>query len=193
MVLHKSNWRPLLIQTSEKARKGHNPAPEERFAAKNNRKYTQTGGAEISPSKGGLYMKDRYVYPAIFDYADDGISVEFPDLPGALTSGDSDEEALHMAKDCLALHLYGMEQDGDAIPEPSRAASIVTEANQVVVLIDVWMPPFRDNMAERAVKKTLTIPKWLDDIAAENKVNYSHILQDALKEYLGVSERKKLR
>ncbi|MMZ64655.1 hypothetical protein D1872_270040 [compost metagenome] len=55
------------------------------------------------------------------------------------------------------------------------------------------MPPFRDNMAQRAVKKTLTIPKWLDDIAAENKVNYSHILQDALKDYLGVSERKKLR
>ncbi|WP_212942601.1 hypothetical protein [Paenibacillus antibioticophila] len=64
---------------------------------------------------------------------------------------------------------------------------------KVPVLIDVWMPPVRDNMAERAVKKTLTIPKWLDDIAAENKVNYSHILQDALKEYLGVNMRKKTR
>ncbi|GGG01352.1 hypothetical protein [Paenibacillus aceti] len=88
---------------------------------------------------------------------------------------------------------YGMEEDGDVIPEPSRSADIVTESNQVVVLIDVWMPPVRDNMAGRAVKKTLTIPKWLDDIAAENKVNYSHILQDALKDYLGVSERKKIR
>ncbi|GIO86697.1 HicB family protein [Paenibacillus faecis] len=138
-------------------------------------------------------MKDRYIYPAIFDYADDGISVEFPDLPGALTSGDSDEEALHMAKDCLALHLYGMEQDGDSIPDPTPISELPQMPKKVVVLIDVWMPPFRDNMAERAVKKTLTIPKWLDDIAAENKVNYSHILQDALKDYLGVSERKKLR
>ncbi|MCA1294926.1 type II toxin-antitoxin system HicB family antitoxin [Paenibacillus sp. alder61] len=138
-------------------------------------------------------MKDRYIYPAIFDYVDDGISVEFPDLPGALTSGDSDEEALHMAKDCLALHLYGMEQDGDSIPDPTPISELPQMPKKVVVLIDVWMPPFRDNMAQRAVKKTLTIPKWLDDIAAENKVNYSHILQDALKDYLGVSERKKLR
>lgn len=135
--------------------------------------------------------KDRYVFPAVFDYADDGISVEFPDLPGALTCGDTDEEALYMAKDCLALHLYGMEEDGDEIPGPTRVPDVVVEPNQTVVLIDVWMPPFRDKMADRAVKKTLTIPKWLDDLAAEHKVNYSHVLQDALKTYLGVSERKK--
>lgn len=138
-----------------------------------------------------MEIKNRYVYPAIFDYADDGISVSFPDLPGAYTCGDTDEEALYMAKDCLALHLYGMEADGDDIPEPSRVPDVGAEANQSVVLIDVWMPPFRDKMANRSVKKTLTIPQWLDDLAAENKVNYSHILQDALKNYLGVSERKK--
>ncbi|MEC0370030.1 type II toxin-antitoxin system HicB family antitoxin [Paenibacillus chibensis] len=135
--------------------------------------------------------KDRYVFPAVFDYADDGISVEFPDLSGALTSGNSDEEALYMAKDCLALHLYGMEEDGDDIPEPTRVPDVAVEPNQTVVLIDVWMPPFRDKMADRAVKKTLTIPKWLDDLAAEHKVNYSHVLQDALKTYLGVTDRNK--
>ncbi|GIO30765.1 MULTISPECIES: type II toxin-antitoxin system HicB family antitoxin [Paenibacillus] len=136
-------------------------------------------------------QKNRYVFPAVFDYADDGISVEFPDLPGALTCGDTDEEALYMAKDCLALHLYGMEEDGDEIPEPTPVADIPQMPKKVVVLIDVWMPPFRDKMADRAVKKTLTIPKWLDDLAAEHKVNYSHVLQDALKNYLGVNERKK--
>ncbi|MGM1023395.1 MAG: type II toxin-antitoxin system HicB family antitoxin [Bacillota bacterium] len=138
-----------------------------------------------------MEIKNRYVYPAIFDYADDGISVSFPDLPGAYTCGDTDEEALYMAKDCLALHLYGMEADGDDIPEPSSLSEVSKVPKKVVVLVDVWMPPFRDKMANRAVKKTLTIPQWLDDLAAENKVNYSHILQDALKEYLGVSERKK--
>ncbi|EFU43938.1 hypothetical protein PVOR_01995 [Paenibacillus vortex V453] len=76
-------------------------------------------------------------YPAIFTYADDGISVEFPDLPGALTCGDTDEEALYMAKDCLALHLYGMETDGDEIPAPSRAANVVVGADQKVVFIEV--------------------------------------------------------
>ncbi|WCF09572.1 type II toxin-antitoxin system HicB family antitoxin [Paenibacillus thiaminolyticus] len=135
-------------------------------------------------------MKDRYIFPAIFDYADDGISVEFPDLPGALTCGETDEEALSMAKECLALHLYGMEKDGDTIPEPTRTLSVEHEANQTVVLIDVWMPPFRDYMAEKAVKKTLTIPKWLNDAAEEANVNFSRILQDGLKSYLGVTDRK---
>lgn len=138
-------------------------------------------------------LKDRYVFPATFEYDEDGISVEFPDLPGALTSGNTDEEALYMARDCLALHLYGMEDDGDPIPEPTPVSKIQQMPKKVVVLIEVWMPPFRDKMADRAVKKTLTIPKWLDDLAAESKVNYSHVLQDALKNYLGVTERNKNR
>ncbi|MFW5433114.1 type II toxin-antitoxin system HicB family antitoxin [Paenibacillus apiarius] len=135
-------------------------------------------------------MKDRYIFPAIFNYADDGISVEFPDLPGALTCGDTEEEAFNMAKECIALHLYSMEQDGDDIPEPTRALSVEHESNQTIVLIDVWMPPFRDYMAEKAVKKTLTIPKWLNDAAEEANVNFSRILQDGLKSYLGVTDRK---
>jgi predicted RNase H-like HicB family nuclease len=135
--------------------------------------------------------KDRYVYPAIFHYATDGISVEFPDLPGAFTCGDTDEEALRMARECMALHLYGMEHDGDHIPEPTCAINVETEANETVALIEVWMPPFRDEIAEKAVKKTLTIPKWLDEIAVENNVNFSRVLQDGLKSYLGVNERKK--
>ena len=96
-----------------------------------------------------------------------------------------------MARECIALHLYGMEKDGDPIPEPTRAVDVVTETNQTVVLIDVWMPPFRDELAERAVKKTLTIPKWLDELAVENNVNFSRVLQDGLKAHLGVTERKK--
>lgn len=136
--------------------------------------------------------KDRYIYPAIFDYADDGISVEFPDLPGALTCGDTDEDALRMARECMALHLYGMEHDGDDIPQPSRAFDVKTAtANQTVVLVEVWMPPFRDEMAEKAVKKTLTIPAWLDELAVENNVNFSRVLQDGLKAHLGVTERRK--
>lgn len=135
-------------------------------------------------------MKDRYIFPAIFDYADDGISVRFPDLPGAFSCGETDEEALRMAKECLAVHLYGMEQDGEVIPEPTRTLDLRLDANESAVLVDVWMPPFRDYMAEKAVKKTLTIPKWLNDAAEEANVNFSRILQDGLKSYLGVSDRK---
>ncbi|MFF2886658.1 type II toxin-antitoxin system HicB family antitoxin [Paenibacillus sp. NPDC057967] len=149
----------------------------------------------IKEKKRETALKNRYIYPAIFDYADDGISVEFPDLPGAITCGDTEEEALRMARECMALHLYGMECDNDVITSPSRVIDVKAEDNQAVVLVEVWMPPFRDEMAQKAVKKTLTIPKWLDDLAAEHNVNYSRILQDGLKSYLGVedsvTERKK--
>lgn len=134
-------------------------------------------------------MKDRYIFPALLDYAEDGISVEFPDLPGCLTCGDSEEDALRKAKEAMALHLYGMEQEGESIPEPSKVKSIAAEDNQAVLLVEVWMPPFRHDIENKAVKKTLTIPKWLDDLAQENNVNFSHLLQDALKKYLGVKDK----
>jgi hypothetical protein len=63
--------------------------------------------------------------------------------------------------------------------------------NQSIVLIDVWMIPFRDEMKNKAIKKTLTIPKWLDDIASQHKVNFSRVLQDALIQYLGVDGKDK--
>jgi len=134
--------------------------------------------------------KERYVFPAVFDYDADGISVEFPDLPGCLTCGDTQEEALNMAREAMSLHLYSMEEDGDEIPEPTPAHKIQVADSQAVVLIDAWMRPFRDEMRERAIKKTLSIPKWLNDLAEVNHVNFSRVLQNALKEYLGVSEPK---
>ncbi|MEK5096712.1 MULTISPECIES: type II toxin-antitoxin system HicB family antitoxin [Bacillus] len=130
--------------------------------------------------------KDRYIYPALFDYDNDGITVTFPDLPGCITCGDTDEEALTMAKEAMALHLYGLEQDGDEIPQPTSSKDIETEDSQIIVLIETWMPPFRHEMENAAVKKTLTIPRWMDDIAKEHKINYSHLLQDAIKEHLGI-------
>jgi predicted RNase H-like HicB family nuclease len=133
-------------------------------------------------------FKDRYVYPAIFNYANDGISVDFPDLPGCLTCGDTTEEALSMAKEAMALHLYGMEQDGDPIPDPTDVRQVKTESNQIVVLIEAWMPSFRDRVENKAVKKTLTLPRWLNDLAEREKVNFSHILQTALKRHLGIED-----
>ena len=132
--------------------------------------------------------KDRYLYPALFHYAEDGISVSFPDLPGCLSCGNTTEEAFAMAREALALHLYGMEEDREPIPEPSPVERLYVGPNEVVVLIEVWMPAFRDRMANRPVKKTLTIPKWLNDLAEREKVNFSHLLQTALKRHLGVED-----
>lgn len=133
--------------------------------------------------------KDRYIYPAVFDYADDGISIAFPDLPGCFSCADTDEEAICMAKEALGLHLYGMEEDGDDIPTPSTINNIGLESNQAVVLVEVLMPIVREAIENFSVKKTLSIPQWLNKLAIENNVNFSQVLQSALKEQLGIRER----
>lgn len=131
---------------------------------------------------------DSYIYPAVFENgAHHGYTVTFPDLPGCVTEGETLEEALHMAKEALELHLYGMEEDHDHVPLPSPPATIRLTAGCFVSLVEVWMPLVRDEMQNRAVKKTLTIPKWLNDIAEKKQVNFSQVLQLALKEYLGVT------
>ena len=133
--------------------------------------------------------KDRYIYPAVFDYANDGISISFPDLPGCFSCASSDEEAITMAKDALSLHLYGMEEDNDDIPEPTPICKICLASNQAVVLIEVYMPTMRDAIENYSVKKTLSIPQWLNKLAIEKDINFSQVLQSALKEHLGIHRR----
>jgi predicted RNase H-like HicB family nuclease len=134
---------------------------------------------------------DRYLFPAVFEPGElKGYTVSFPDFPGCITEGDSIEEALHMAKEALELFLYNMEEDEEVIPSPSSPESIILPKKSFVSVIEVWMPVVRDEMENKAIKKTLTIPKWLNDIAEKNKVNFSQVLQSALKEYLGVVRNK---
>lgn len=82
----------------------------------------------------------KYKYQAIFDYDKDGITVTFPDLPGCITCGENDEEALKSAKECMALHLSGMEEDNDLIPEPTKVE--VSEENQKVFNIEISMSDY---------------------------------------------------
>lgn len=130
---------------------------------------------------------EKYIFPAIFEPGENhGYCITFPDLPGIVTSGETIEESLAMAKEALELHLFGMEEDGEEIPEATPPNKIPLPEGAFVSLIEAWMPPVRDEMANRAVKKTLTIPQWLNDIAERRKVNYSHLLQESLKRHLGV-------
>jgi len=131
-------------------------------------------------------FNDHYTYPAIFSYDEDGISVEFPDLPGCYTFANDSNTAVTMAKESLAVHLSGMEDDNDDIPPPSDITTISLEDKQVLVLVDVWMPIFRDKIKYSSIKKTLTIPKWLNDVAEENHINFSQLLQSSIKEQLGI-------
>lgn len=131
-------------------------------------------------------MKDNYIFPAVFDSDSDGISIFFPDLPGCLPCADTMEEAFKNAKEALQLHLFGMEEDREPIPEPTSIKDIKLEPGQTLAVIEAWMPLFREKMLNKSMNKTVTIPRWLDILAKKEKVNYSHLLQESLKKYLGV-------
>ncbi|GEL05522.1 type II toxin-antitoxin system HicB family antitoxin [Rummeliibacillus stabekisii] len=133
-------------------------------------------------------LKRSYSFPAVFDYDEDGISVSFPDLPGVFTCGDDEEDAYRNAKEALGLHAFGMEQDCEKIPTPSKVNQLSLESNQAVVIVNVFMPLIRDRIQKATLKKTLTIPKWINDLAEENHINFSQVLQEALKERLDIND-----
>lgn len=130
--------------------------------------------------------KDVYIFPAIFDYADDGISIEFPDLPGCLSCADTDEEALYMAKDVLRGFLMTMEEDNEEVPKATPLNEVKLEKNQRAVLIEVCLALLREARNNKAIKKTLTIPYWLNVEAEKAGINFSQVLQTALKEKLNI-------
>ena len=136
-------------------------------------------------------LKNRYCYVAIFFYDKDGISFEFPDFPGCYPCADKEDTdmALKNAKEALALHIWGMEQDGDEIPQPTTITSLHLESNQIAVLIDVFMPPVRERINNKFVKKTLSLPAWLAAKADEDGVNCSKIFQNALIDYLNIQKK----
>ena len=132
---------------------------------------------------------DKYIFPSIFDPAEDGdagYTVTFPDLSGCITEGDTVEEATSMAREALELWLWDAEQHGESIPVPSLPQNIDVPKGAFIVFITAWMDDVRDEMANKAIKKTLTIPKWLNDEAERYHVNFSQVLQIALKERLRI-------
>lgn len=130
--------------------------------------------------------KDKYIYPAIFEEEDGGYNVSFPDLRGALTYGDDLEEALFMAKECLGLFLYSLEEREVEIPKPSKPKDIEVSSLEFVQLIEVFMVPIRDSEDNRCVRRNVTLPKWLNELAKKNKINVSAVLESSLKMKLGL-------
>lgn len=135
-----------------------------------------------------MQKQDKYVYPAIFDYNKDGVAISFPDLDGCFTCADNDAKALHMAKDALAGHMWTREDFEEEIPEPSQLIDLKLEDNQRAVLIEVYMPLVRDAIKQQSVKKTLTIPAWMNEAAEIEGINFSQLLQSSLLKVLKTAE-----
>ena len=129
-------------------------------------------------------MKDIYEYVAILDYAEDGINISFPDLPGCISCEDTTEEALKHAEEALGLYMVECEEEKIEIPNPTPLEKIVCKSKERPILVCVWMPLVRNEVETVSVKKTLTLPAWLNKLAEANHINFSQVLQAALKEIL---------
>ena len=130
-----------------------------------------------------------YAYPAIFTpEKEGGYYIHFPDIDNCFTCGNTIEEGLIMAKDALALMVYtNYEEAGASAPSSTPINELKLKKNEFATYIACDTAECRRKFGSKAVKKTLTIPEWLNDAAMKENINFSQVLQDALKEKLNVS------
>lgn len=124
----------------------------------------------------------KYAYPAILYPDDDQIGVCVPDLPGCVTFGSDKADALLMAKDAIEMWLWDAENKGETIPKASD--SVKVEDGQTLTLVAADTDAWRRANDTKAVKKTLSIPSWLNTQAEKANAPFSQILQEGLKDYL---------
>lgn len=129
-------------------------------------------------------MKNVF-YPAVFLKEQDGYSVRIPDIDGCFSEGDTMDEACANALDAIGLNL----EDNADYPVPSEPNKIELEKDEFVVMLEFDMLAYRRRNDTKSVKKTLTIPSWLNSVAEENHINFSSVLQTALKNQLNISDR----
>lgn len=132
----------------------------------------------------------KVTYQGVFEPSEDGaFGVYFPDLPGCTSYGKTLEEAQRNAQDALGLHLYGMEKDGDPVPEPSTVPEIDpdTAEGYLVCPVTVFPGPVRDELDNRRVKTNVTIPAWVWELALEKGLNCSKLLEAAILDMVGIS------
>lgn len=129
----------------------------------------------------------KLFYPAVFHRAEEGgFWVSFPDLPECLTEGDDMQQAYEMAVEALGLALVGRKEEKEKIPKPTEIDQVeVDEGTLVIVEFDMLEYQKRHN--SRAVKKTLSIPEWLNEEATAMGVNFSQVLQEALMSKLNLN------
>ena len=131
-------------------------------------------------------MPKKYFYPVIFDPEEVGVSVYVPDIPGCNTQGDSLEEALEMVQEVIGLMLEGKKPE--EYPQASKPNEINLEGNQFVMMVAFDKLAYDKKYNAKAVKKTLSIPAWLNNLAIDNDINFSNLLLRALiNELVGIA------
>ena len=129
----------------------------------------------------------KYFYPAVFTKEDGGLySVEFRDLESCYTCGDDINDAILNAQDVLAMVLCRYEKEGIDIPKPSEIKNMEVNDKSFVSYVVADTNAYRRIHNNKAIKKTLTIPEWMNEIATAQNINFSEVIQDALSEKIGI-------
>lgn len=124
-------------------------------------------------------MNKNYVYPGIITGKKGDYIIEFIDFPDLVASGESIDELINAAQEVLALELLDYESRGEEPPAPTFDKNNVT-------YVHVWMPFYRNKVKEIYIKKTVTIPQWLDILSKDNNLNFSACLVDGIKRALEI-------
>lgn len=135
----------------------------------------------------------KLVYPANFYYEKEGgYSVEIPDLLGCITQGDNLEEAMEMAQDAALGWILTAIEEEEEIPKPSSIEQIKIEGKGFKTLLLLDIDQYSEKYGtKKSVKKTLTIPEWLNKRAEKVGINFSQVLQESLLNKIVKTERKK--
>jgi antitoxin HicB len=132
----------------------------------------------------------KYVYPTIFKLLEnEEYFIKVPDLPGCVTEGKNLADALEMAQDAISMWLCDAEDNNETIPPASDIFSLSCHKSEFVNLISADTTEYRNLNDSRAIKKTLTIPNWLNTKAEKVGINFSQVLQEAIKQKLNIYNR----
>lgn len=123
----------------------------------------------------------KLFYPALFHKAEEGgFWITFPDFPECMTQGEDMQDAYEMASDSLGLAIVSRQENKEALPAPSEPYTIPSETDTFCAVIEFDLSSYQRKHSSKAVKKTLSIPEWLNQAAIEMNINFSQVLQDAL-------------
>jgi len=134
---------------------------------------------------------NKLYYPAILHPEEDGgYSVWLHDISGCISQGETLSEATENIKDALGLYYEDAAENGTALPAPSAPSSVELDGGEFVVMVEFSPSEYLKNRSTKAVKKTLSIPAWLNSMAEAQQLNFSAVLQSALVERLNAGLSK---
>ena len=129
----------------------------------------------------------HYFYPAIFHNDEKGgYWISFPDFPECMTQGETMEEAYEMAVEAMGLCIDDRLKNEESLPEVSAPVDYILQEGDFPCLIEFDLVQYRKKHNTKSVKKTLSIPEWLNEAAMEHDINFSQVLQEALMKKIGI-------